>query len=90
MNTRWVFRNKLEEDGVIIWNKAQLVTQGYNQDEGIDYEKAHALVTRFEAVRLLLAFTFSKNFKLFQIYVKSSFQNGYINEEVYVAQPSNF
>src|SRR4051812_39401699 len=90
IGTRWVFRNKLDENGVITRNKARLVAQGYNQEEGIDYEETYAPVARLEAIRLLLAYASSKDFKLFQMDVKSAFLNGYINEEVYVAQPPGF
>ena len=65
IGTRWVFRNKLDEHGVITRNKAQLVAQGYNQEEGIDYEDTYAPVARLEAIHLLLAYACSKNFKLF-------------------------
>jgi hypothetical protein len=85
-----VFRNKLDENGVITRNKARLVAQGYNQEEGIDYEETYAPVARLEAIRLLLAFACAKDFKLFQMDVKSAFLNGHINEEVYVAQPPGF
>ena len=90
IGTRWVFRNKLDVNGVITRNKAWLVAQGYNQDDGIDYEETYASAARLEAIRLLLAFACSKNFKLFQTDVKSAFLNGYVNEEVCVAQPPNF
>ncbi|KAK2390489.1 putative mitochondrial protein [Trifolium repens] len=90
IGTRWVFRNKLDENGIIIRNKARLVAQGYNQEEGIDYEETYAPVARLEAIRLLLAYACNMNFKLYQMDVKSAFLNGYINEEVYVKQPSGF
>ncbi|KAK2403095.1 putative mitochondrial protein [Trifolium repens] len=90
IGTRWVFRNKLDENGIIIRNKAQLVAQGYNQEEGIDYEETYAPVARLEAIRLLLAYACNMNFKLYQMDVKSAFLNGYINEEVYVKQPPGF
>lgn len=78
--TKWVFRNKLNENGVITRNKVQLVAQGYNQEEGIQYEETYATVVRLEAICLLLAVACSKFFKLFQMDMKSSFLNGYINE----------
>lgn len=90
IDTKWVFRNKLDENGVITRNKARLVAQGYNQEEGIDYEETYALVARLEAIRLFLAYVCFQNFKLFQMDVKSSFLNGHINEEVYVSQPPGF
>ena len=87
---KWVFRNKMDEHGVITRNKARLVAKGYNQEEGIDYDETYAPVARLEAVRLLLAFSCIKGFKLFQMDVKSAFLNGYINEEVFVSQPPGF
>ncbi|GJR28388.1 retrovirus-related pol polyprotein from transposon TNT 1-94 [Tanacetum coccineum] len=68
----------------------RLVAQGYNQQEGIDYDKTYALVSRLESIRILLAYACALDFKLFQIDVKSAFLDGFINEEVYVAQPPGF
>ncbi|GJR17742.1 retrovirus-related pol polyprotein from transposon TNT 1-94 [Tanacetum coccineum] len=90
IGTKWVFRNKLDENGIVSRNKARLVAQGYNQQEGIDYDETYALVARLESIRILLAYACALEFKLFQMDVKSAFLNGFINEEVYVAQPSGF
>ncbi|GKG06308.1 copia protein, partial [Tanacetum coccineum] len=90
IGTKWVFRNKLDENGVVSQNKARLVAQGYNQQEGIDYEETYALVARIESIRILLAYAYALDFKLFQMDVKSVFLNSLINEEVYVAQPPGF
>ncbi|XP_049381315.1 uncharacterized protein LOC125845854 [Solanum stenotomum] len=86
----WVFRNKLDENGVITRNKSRLVVQGYNQEEGIDYDEAFAPVARMEAIRILIAFAAFMEFKLFQMDVKSAFLNGDLKEEVYVKQPPGF
>ncbi|KAL8093557.1 hypothetical protein AgCh_035440 [Apium graveolens] len=90
IGTRWVFKNKKDEDGNIIRNKARLVAQGYNQQEGIDYDETYAPVARLESIRILMAFTAHKKFKLYQMDVKSAFLNGYLKEEVYVKQPPGF
>ena len=74
----------MDENGIIIRNKARLVAQGYNQQEGIDYEETFAPVARLEVIRMLLAFACHKNFILYQMDVKSVFLNGFINEELYV------
>ncbi|GJW45893.1 retrovirus-related pol polyprotein from transposon TNT 1-94 [Tanacetum coccineum] len=90
IGTKWVFRNKLDENGVVSRNKARLVAQGYNQQEGINYDETYAPVARLESIRILLAYACALDFKLFQMDVKSAFLNGFINEEVYVAQPPGF
>nr|GEV43693.1 retrovirus-related Pol polyprotein from transposon TNT 1-94 [Tanacetum cinerariifolium] len=87
---KWVFRNKLDENGVVSRNKARLVTQGYNHQKGIDYDETYAPVARLESIRILLAYACALDFKLFLMDVKSAFLNGFINEEVYVAQPPGF
>nr|GFB13845.1 copia protein [Tanacetum cinerariifolium] len=90
IETKWVFRNKLDENGFVSRNKARLVAQGYNQQEGIDYDKTYAPVSRLESIRILLAYACALDFELFQMDVKSAFFNGFINEEVYVVQPPGF
>nr|GEV09452.1 copia protein [Tanacetum cinerariifolium] len=74
-------RNKLDENGIISRNKARLVAQGYNQQEGIDYDETYALVARLNSIRILLAYACALDFTLFQMDVKSAFLNGFINEE---------
>ena len=88
--TRWVFRNKLDESGVIIRNKYRLVVQGYNQEEGIDYDETFAPVSKIEAIKILIAFVEFTGFKLYQMDVKSAFLNRNFKEEVYVKQPPGF
>ena len=90
IGSKWVFRNKLDDAGVITRNKARLVAKCYNQEEGIDYGETFTPVARLEVVRLLLAFACMSGFKLFQMDMKSAFLNGFINEEVYVEQPPGF
>ena len=66
------------------------MVQGYNQEEGIDYEETFAPVARIEAIRILIAFAAHMEIKLYQMDVKSAFLNGYLKEEVYVMQPPGF
>ncbi|GJW24096.1 retrovirus-related pol polyprotein from transposon TNT 1-94 [Tanacetum coccineum] len=79
-------RNKKDEKGIMISNKARLVAQGYTQVEGTDYEFL-SLVARIEAIRLFLAYALFKDFMVYQMDVKSGFLYGKIKEEVYVCQP---
>ncbi|WVZ70529.1 hypothetical protein U9M48_019189 [Paspalum notatum var. saurae] len=90
IGTKWVFKNKQGEDGMVVRNKARFVAQGFCQKEEIDYAETFAPIARLEAIRILLAFAASKGFKLQQMDVKSAFLNGFIEEEVYVRQPPGF
>ncbi|GKC62836.1 putative ribonuclease H-like domain-containing protein [Tanacetum coccineum] len=90
IGTKWVYRNKKDERGIMIKNKAKLVAQGYTQEEGIDYDEIFAPVARIEAIRLFLAYALFKDFVVYQMDVKSAFLYGKIEEEVYVCQPPGF
>ncbi|GKE86083.1 putative ribonuclease H-like domain-containing protein [Tanacetum coccineum] len=80
IGTKWVYRNKRDERGVVVQNKARLVAQGYTQEEGIDYDKVFAHVARIEAIRLFLAFASFMGFIVYQMDVKSAFLYGTIDD----------
>ncbi|GJW47960.1 putative ribonuclease H-like domain-containing protein [Tanacetum coccineum] len=90
IGTKWVYRNKKDERGIVVRNKARLVAQGYTQEEGIDYDEVFAPVARIEAIRLFLAYASFMGFIVYQMDVKSAFLYGTIKEEVYVCQPPGF
>nr|GEZ26364.1 hypothetical protein [Tanacetum cinerariifolium] len=90
IGSKWVFRNKKDEKGIIVRNKAKLVAQDYTQEEGIDYDEVFALVARIEAIRIFLAYALYMGFIVYQMDVKSAFLYGTIEEEVYVCQPPSF
>ncbi|CAM8902256.1 unnamed protein product [Rhodiola kirilowii] len=90
IGTKWILKNKSDEQGNITRNKARLVAQGYTQIEGVDFDETFAPFAKLEAIRLLLALVCHLKFKMFQMDVKSTFLNGLLNEEVYVAQPKGF
>ncbi|KAK0603399.1 hypothetical protein LWI29_004559 [Acer saccharum] len=83
-------RNKSDENGNIVRNKARLVAQVYSQIEGIDFEETFAPVARLESIRLLLSISCVHKFKLHQMDVKSAFLNGFLQEKVFVEQPKGF
>ncbi|GJT85666.1 retrovirus-related pol polyprotein from transposon TNT 1-94 [Tanacetum coccineum] len=87
---KWIYKVKLDELGGILKNKAQLVTRGYRQEEGIDFEESFAPVERLEAIRIFLAFAAYMNMVVYQMDVKTAFLNGNLREEVYVSQPDGF
>ena len=74
----------------MIHNKARLMAQGYSQMEGVDYDETFVSVASMESIRILLALAWHLKFKLYQIDVKTTFLNGFLKEDVYVAQPKGF
>ncbi|GJY72127.1 putative ribonuclease H-like domain-containing protein, partial [Tanacetum coccineum] len=90
IGTKWVFRNKKDERGIVVKNKARLVAEGHTQKEGIDYDEVFAPVARIESIRLFLAYASFKDFVVYQMDVKSAFLYGRIEKEVYVCQPPGF
>jgi hypothetical protein len=87
IETKWVFKNKQDANGIVVRNKDRLVAQGYSQVEGIDYGETYAPVARLKSICILLAYASHHNFKLQQMDVKSDFLNGPLHELVYVKQP---
>jgi hypothetical protein len=87
VGTKWVFRNKQYEYGVVTKKKARLVAKCYAQATCLDVEETFAPVARLESIHILLVDTSHYSFKLFQMDMKSAFLNGPINEEVYMEQP---
>ena len=90
IGTKWIFKNKFDEHGIVIRNKSRLVAQGYTQVEGVDFDETFAPISRLESIHILLAITCHLNFKLYQMDVKSAFLNGMLQEEAYVEQPKGF
>ncbi|GJY70902.1 putative ribonuclease H-like domain-containing protein [Tanacetum coccineum] len=82
IGTKWVFRNKKDERGIVIRNKARLVAQGYTQEERIDYDEVFAHVARIKAIRLFLAYASFKDFVVYQMDVISAFLYGKIEEKM--------
>nr|GEV74481.1 retrovirus-related Pol polyprotein from transposon TNT 1-94 [Tanacetum cinerariifolium] len=87
---KWIYKVKLDEYGDVLKNKARLVAKGYRQEEGIDFEKSFALVTRIEAIRIFITNAASRNMTIYQMDVKTAFLNDELKEEVYVSQPKGF
>ncbi|GJS74476.1 retrovirus-related pol polyprotein from transposon TNT 1-94 [Tanacetum coccineum] len=87
---KWLWKNKKDEDQTVIRNKARLVAKGYAHEEGIDFEESFAPVARLEAIWIFVAYAAHKSFSIYQMDVKTTFLNGPLKEEVYVAQPNGF
>ncbi|GJT30402.1 ribonuclease H-like domain, reverse transcriptase, RNA-dependent DNA polymerase [Tanacetum coccineum] len=87
---KWVFKTKKDANGNIIKHKARLVSKGYTQEHGIDFEEVSAPVARMETVRLLLTIAANNKWEVHHLDVKSAFLHGDLKEEVYVTQPEGF
>nr|GEW69635.1 hypothetical protein [Tanacetum cinerariifolium] len=90
LTLKWLFKNKHDEENMVIRNKSRLVVRGYRQEEGIDFQESFAPVARMEAIRIFLASATHKSFTVFQIDVKTAFLHRTIKEDVYVCQPEGF
>ena len=82
IGTKWIFRNKLNEQGEVFGNKSRLVAQGYSQQEAIDYTETFAPVARLDAIRLLISYAINHGIILYQMDVKSAFLNGHRRRSV--------
>nr|GEV00570.1 retrovirus-related Pol polyprotein from transposon TNT 1-94 [Tanacetum cinerariifolium] len=81
IGTKWVYRNKKDQRGIVVRNKARLVADGHRQEEGIDYDELFAPVAKIEAIRLFLAYASFMDFTVYQMDVKSAFLYGTIKDE---------
>nr|GEW04994.1 hypothetical protein [Tanacetum cinerariifolium] len=90
INMKWIWKNKREEENIVIRNKSRLVGKGYAQKEGIDFEESFALVDQLEAVWLFIAYAAHKSFRVYQMDVKTTFLYDPLKEEVYVNKPDGF
>ena len=90
IGVKWIFRTKLNPDGSVNKLKARLVVKGYAQKYGVDYSETFAPVARHDTIRFLLAFAAQKQWRIFQLDVKSAFLNGKLKEKIYVEQPDGF
>ncbi|KAL4348689.1 hypothetical protein GQ457_17G010100 [Hibiscus cannabinus] len=87
IGVKWIFKKKKNASGEVVRYKARLVVKGYKQKHGINYDEAFAPVARIETIRLIIALAAKKKWKIHQLDVKSTFLNGFLEEEVYIEQP---
>nr|GEY69762.1 hypothetical protein [Tanacetum cinerariifolium] len=90
LTLKWLFKNKHDEEQMVIRNKSRLVVRGYRQEEGINFEESFTPVARMEAIRIFLAYAAHKSFTVFQMDVKTAFLHGSLEEDMYVCQPKGF
>nr|GEU77303.1 retrovirus-related Pol polyprotein from transposon TNT 1-94 [Tanacetum cinerariifolium] len=75
INMKWLWKEKLDEENIVIYNKARIVAKGYSHDEGIDFKESFAPIAQLEAVRIFIAYVAHKYFHVYQIDVKTAFLN---------------
>ncbi|GKA87954.1 retrovirus-related pol polyprotein from transposon TNT 1-94 [Tanacetum coccineum] len=90
IKVKWLYLNKTDAENIVIHNKSHLVTKGYSQQDGIDFEESFAPVARLKAVRMFVAYTAHKNITIYQMDVKAAFLNRPWKEQVFVSQPDRF
>nr|GEU98393.1 hypothetical protein [Tanacetum cinerariifolium] len=90
LTLKCLFKNKHDEENMVIRNKTRLIVRGYRQEEGIDFEESFTPVARMEAIRIFLAYVAHKSFTVCQIDVKTAFLHDMLKEDVYVCQPKGF
>jgi hypothetical protein len=87
---RWVYRTKSTVDGQINRYKARLVTKGFQQVHGIDYDETFAPVAKMDSIRLALAIAATKGWEVHQMDMKNAFLHGDLSEEIYMEHPQGF
>nr|GEX73228.1 integrase, catalytic region, zinc finger, CCHC-type, peptidase aspartic, catalytic [Tanacetum cinerariifolium] len=73
LTLKWLFKNKHDEEQMVIQNKSRLVVRGYRPEEGIDFKESFASVARMEAIRIFLAYVAHKSFTVFEMDVNTAF-----------------
>ena len=87
---KWIFKRKTDADGNITIHKARLVAKGFGQIQRVDYDETFLPVVMLRSVRIMLAIAAYFDYEIWQMYVKTAFLNGNLNEDVYIIQPEGF
>src|SRR4051812_34991074 len=90
VENKWIFKKKTDADGNVTFYKARLVAKGFRQVQGVDYDETFSPVAMFKSIRILLAIAAFHDYEIWQMYVKTAFLNGNIDEELYMMQPEGF
>ena len=87
LRNMWIYKKKKNEKGEVIRFKARLVTKGYRQIPGQDFNETFASVAKFNTIRLIIALAAEHKWNLTQMDVKTAFLNGELEEDIYMLPP---
>jgi hypothetical protein len=90
MGCKWVYKIKRDYKGNIDRFKVRLMAKGFTQREGIDYNETFSPVLSKDSFRIIMTLVAHYNLELHQMDVKTTFLNGDLYENAYMAQPKGF
>ncbi|GJV99321.1 retrotransposon protein, putative, ty1-copia subclass [Tanacetum coccineum] len=90
VGSKWLLKKKTDMDGIVHVYKAHLVAKGYTKLYGVDYEETFLPVADIRAIRILISITAYYDYEIWQMDVKTTFLNGYLDEDIYMVQPEGF
>ncbi|PKI37382.1 hypothetical protein CRG98_042221 [Punica granatum] len=90
IGNKWVFKRKICADGKVETYKARLVAKGYHQRQGVDYEETFSPIAMLKSIWILLANVVHYDYEVWQMDVRTTFLNGYIEEDIFMDQPKGF
>ncbi|GJZ60324.1 retrotransposon protein, putative, ty1-copia subclass [Tanacetum coccineum] len=90
VGSKWLFKKKTDMDGIVHVYKARLVAKGYTQLYGVDYEETFSPVADIRAIRILISIAAYYDYEIWKMDVKTTFLNGYLDEDIYMVQPEGF
>ena len=90
IENKWIFKRKTDTDSSVTIYKARLVTKGFRQVQGVEYDEIFSLITMLKSVQIMLAIAAFYDYEIWQMDVKTAFLNGFLEEELYMMQPEGF
>ena len=89
VDSKWVFKTKLNERGEVIKYKARIVARGFTQEYGVDYFDTYSPVARLTSLRILLTIVAAQDLELYQMDADTAFLNGTLEEDIYMDFPDD-
>jgi len=90
IDSKYVFKIKIDENGNEERLKARIVPKGYMQTHGVDYHEIFAPTLKYTTLRILLSLTALEDRDLYMVDVSNAFLNAEVKEDVYIEIPEGF